>query len=1131
MQTLNPVSNVLEAKKMEWENLYLHPEFETLYKRVLPDDLTDSEKSLLASLWYCDAISGRRIDFAQSTFELRCLTFTRSRRNLIFFSLACATHISLPFLKAPYCPWSNYINNVNQSHDDQLYPHYPTRDTLISIEFFILIIYFAELTARLFVNNLHNFQAKNYRIDLKDKWTTFRLICVFAIFLDVLCDAGNISSFRWTTGLVPFVYISRRKSLRQMLQGLIIATYQTYGVLLLLLTTLFVWSYAGYLLFRNFETETENRFSNLWESFLTCLHIFASRTFSILALNPYFKESSVASLFFVTLTIGADLLCSSLLIAIGSREYRKFASEVFRKQSKKRRFALESVFELLAVNDRLHLNEWINMCSYVKGKSYIPRATARALFLMECNNVNDVSLNCKQFFRLAAIASSNVVVKVSDTNTSDGTPRDVLTMQENKPQPDILISEKNVSNDEKPLNDSPKLIKKVKLSANFNLPEPPQEVVLDSSYMWEVLQEESNDDSSRQSGMSGMSGPSRHSSVEKSHPLDVTYPSKKSSKRKGAHGDAKALDSNKSPLLDQSAINPLQVEDVTTSSRATSISLFAESEETTEGTMLERFRRRIEILAEDFSVTFSSFSVGVMEVSFEIPLGNNYFELNVFECFFYMVPLALMIQLVVITSDDDSEAWRTVGWVLEALFWVEMLIRMGAVGVWKALHSVASVLQAFINIFSLILVIALDVTGANTQRASILVTLYIVVHLFRFFRLYKVVQSFDIFEKMIPVFLYVSLLIFSIIYFFSSFAFNRFCSSMSVSNAENNDDDSSAWVPYADQLNFLTFAQSVYTLFQLSILGNWSMVMDTIAKVDRVSSLFFFYLYRLGMTLCVMPLLFSFIIQIFIIRKDNEEKNAKEKKKRKERELMLSDSISSPITSSLPTPKDRGNDHNNYSGTNTTRERSNTVDSNKAIRRASNTSMDDNKLAGLSVSSYNFQDMPTVSNFINVMDRAMRSQQFDRSVSISGMSLQSFKVNDGIDSDRRPLENSISRRGSGGNDSVSDTQSFSAMGLESLSSRKIDQLRKESAKVSVRAFNDTEDEVTGMNLWKSTDPMLRTQLEVKLKENDDLKALLMTATTLLKEEHRRADMNEQERIKVIKLLDSGLMSHPAMGGI
>jgi hypothetical protein len=134
-------------------------------------------------------------------------------------------------------------------------------------------------------------------------------------------------------------------------------------------------------------------------------------------------------------------------------------------------------------------------------------------------------------------------------------------------------------------------------------------------------------------------------------------------------------------------------------------------------------------------------------------------------------------------------------------------------------------------------------------------------------------SSNDFLESLLPVILSVGFLIFSFVYFFAAFAHNRFCSAMYTENVYDADDDSAGWAKYENLLNFKTFAQSLHTLFQMAIIGSWSMVMDAAAKEFPFSSFLFFYSYRLFMTLTVMPILFSFIIQIFIIRRDLEEQN------------------------------------------------------------------------------------------------------------------------------------------------------------------------------------------------------------------------------------------------------------------
>lgn len=78
------------------------------------------------------------------------------------------------------------------------------------------------------------------------------------------------------------------------------------------------------------------------------------------------------------------------------------------------------------------------------------------------------------------------------------------------------------------------------------------------------------------------------------------------------------------------------------------------------------------------------------------------------------------------------------------------------------------------------------------------------------------------------------------------------------------------WVDYENLLNFTTLLHSIFTLFEMAILGTWSMVMAAAAHVDPISSLLFFYTYRLFMTLIILPILMSFIIQAFISRSNRK---------------------------------------------------------------------------------------------------------------------------------------------------------------------------------------------------------------------------------------------------------------------
>jgi hypothetical protein len=546
-----------------------------------------------------------------------------------------------------------------------------------------------------------------------------------------------------------------------------------------------------------------------------------------------------------------------------------------------------------------------------------------------------------------------------------------------------------------------------------------------------------------------------------------------------------------------------------------------------------KVRRKLRWFMLNFFLRYRLICMKIVNLQFTITIMKKQYLIYAFETFFSIIPWILMVQLVVVTGHQSAHNWRTLGYVLESLFWVEMFIRLGCMGIVGYFHSVTKLMQTAINIASLMLGLAIGY--GSFHNPSILVTLFLVVQMFRFFRVYRFIETFHIYETMVPVFLYVTFLVFSIIYFFAAISFNRFCDSMDIENVYDADDDSASWGLYSRQLNFRTFALSLYTLFQISIIGSWSMVMDTIAKVDPTSSLLFFYTYRLIMTLCILPLLFSFIIQIYIIRKDSTEKNNKSKKKDKV-------TSSAPPTSSadiLSRPNSSinfDNSVNNYKDNNYNEdpinEHEHQSENNKETITTFGNRNKTNSVESTSVFSI-FSDDPVpsrnneVDEFLSQMDSGIKPKR-------SSMSSQVRQVNQVMGTEARrsslqnPDRNSPSnsmgeRRGSGGNLNTTTTLSSDSTSMN----KKIDKIKRQSTGISVIVGDDNDAEVSGINLWKTADPVTKSQVEIVQQENEELKYLLAKAVSLLKEEKKRADKIEDESIKMNKLLDSGLMSQPA----
>jgi hypothetical protein len=870
-----------------------------------------------------------------------------------------------------------------------------------------------------------------------------------------------------------------------MLQGMLLATKQASGVFLLLLTTLAVWSYAGFLLFRNIDpSEGQTRFDNIFESLLTCLHIFASRTFSILALNPYYERSHASAFFFVSLTIGADLLCGSLLIAVGTREYRIFANQVYVRHLKKRRYALVAIFDVLSRDGKLHLSEWLKMCSYIKGRNRLARGAARTLFLAECSVANDTSLNCQQFFRLVALASVNVVIEVNTGRNTIGT----IQMGESEEERDtiseknpILVSEKSQIPMQKTSHKHAAI--KVAEAAELRHSSPQTHTDHHASakklviYNTHIL---SFDESSLEE------------SSTLRHPLmDVGAPRSPASPSPPHPAAAPATAANaSSPLhIADQGEDGLEADqpDDHRSSRSSS-SAFSEAESVKDGGVIGKVKACASRVQESVRDWYHKKALAIIQFSAPVSFRGKVYVVNLFELYFHLMRFLLAIQLILLTSnksDQEHRTWKNFGWFLESMFWAEMLVRIGEKRSFRIyIRASTKRMQVFINVASLVFGL---LTGYSAEYSSARMTIFLVIQMLRFFRIYRFVESFHIYETMLPVFSYVFFLIFSIIYFFAAFAWNRFCSAMVVANAEDNDDDSSSWVNYFNQLNFTTFPQSVYTLFQVSILGSWSMVMSTAAKVYPVASLLFFYTYRLVMTLSVMPLLFSFIIQIFIIRRDMQEKAAAAQR-------------SEPIDEKGAVPPSASPS------------KGNSEDADPSGGQAMTSRGSINGDLRPKDSSLGGPD-DKVNEFLTKMGLFVKDREGRSSLPL-GKSSEFGGSTDGTETDLPPA--GVGAPSSAGKSDQSDEQS-----------KKMAAVRRVSQNTRViKGEEENGTDIRGMQLW-SAENMLKKPQAVVEKENAELKELLATAVALLREQKSEADALKRDQAKMTKLLDSGLMSRPA----
>lgn len=235
------------------------------------------------------------------------------------------------------------------------------------------------------------------------------------------------------------------------------------------------------------------------------------------------------------------------------------------------------------------------------------------------------------------------------------------------------------------------------------------------------------------------------------------------------------------------------------------------------------------------------------------------------------IALAVLVPQLIEVSDPSaaSEGWMVVGWILEVWFWVEMTLRAAAMGFRKHFRSTLGI-PFTVNVASLVFMamVQRETFSAGRDLLSVPFLSLLIVQCSRFTSILSILSDANNVTAVAPLFIRVTFIIFCWMYIFSVFGHNRFCNMLRTEEAANNDDVAPNWIPYEHQLNFHTFASSMYTMFEIATFGDWSVV-QVAAKVSPASSYLFFYTYRFVMSLIILPIMSSFIIQAFITRSDS----------------------------------------------------------------------------------------------------------------------------------------------------------------------------------------------------------------------------------------------------------------------
>jgi len=348
-EIFNIVDPTVRQQQNEWEDLLLisgkGEEIPFLRQEIFGEV---TRKHMTAAVWVQDAIHARAIQYPRTDNELDKLKVVRSAWLRSVFNIAAVYQIIAPFLNRPIC-----LEVGSSGSGWEWFQHggAPTITALAAFDIISLSIFSYDLYLKLSIN-------QSQKSIITNPWSVFRLLTsVFLLGAIISTFCGNYSAQLYLRCLFPFLMVSRRNNLKLMMQGLVHSMYYTFHVIVALTCLIMMWGLVGFFLFRGIA-EKGSRFNSVSSAIFTSLHCYTTRPYSLLALNDLFDTEGLSAVWFVTLTLSADILCTAFIIAVGTRQYREFAAKILIKRLLDRKKATFSVFEGFATVDGFALKDW-----------------------------------------------------------------------------------------------------------------------------------------------------------------------------------------------------------------------------------------------------------------------------------------------------------------------------------------------------------------------------------------------------------------------------------------------------------------------------------------------------------------------------------------------------------------------------------------------------------------------------------------------------------------------------------------------------------------------------------------------------------------------------------------------------
>lgn len=781
----------------------------------------------IAYLWLHDAgtAPSRRISIPMSVPDFSVYKFSRSD---LLHSL-CTVLIMIQIILVLLCD----SEDCGQSQVD-----IETNIRLTIVDFMFIWIHLLESGSNAYLTLTGSLKSAV-------NWHCFRFISCFLILIDCIQYLAVQDSVRFSRCLFVVLIVSRLLDLKHYVHSLVVAMKKSRQLYTLFVFFLLVLSMEGFLLFQRFKLDPgESRFSNFGMSIASVLHSFTSSPFGLLILKPYFKLSPVSSLFWLTITYALEILGINLLVAVGANQYQKsFDNQVERRRKQQRRGVTSAWFMLCTADSesgtrRLTKASWLKLIAIANNSSIFNDLT-HLLQYIAFGPVNIAAM--------FGISSENCPLRAR--------------LQSRMMHGSILFD--YIDNDNKGYIDNVEDF--FKLVALY----------LNNVNCVRVLHVESDISKSDHNTSATTSSNSQH--------FNQFVPPQPSSKLLHLSEGVLESDWKRNTIIHYRLFLP-RVKSYVSSVFYSYFPSWTEKISQMCRYIVSchvRFRLRRDtsgetvvnpIVQKDTSISDRSHTPSPLSVHGEA------INIGFFNVINIVMHIVLASQLVNSIIAPNHKAYSEIFFGFNAYFCVSMMIKMVAMG-GENLYWMYYVhrFDFYINVYTILAYIVQSNMSRNGDALFSVITL---LQILRFRKIFWIESTFYRLSKVSWSILKIFLLLFLIIYFFAVIAHDTFCTVMNeVQNLSVRDrpsginDDTLSYFKFREVLSFSTYFMSLFSLFQVSILGTWSSIMDSAALVAPGQSYSFFYTFRLIMTLSIFPFLISIIIKV--VRTLEDENNDK----------------------------------------------------------------------------------------------------------------------------------------------------------------------------------------------------------------------------------------------------------------